>query len=125
MKKRKIFSQMLDIITKIIIAFIIVFLLYIISKLINNFAYDYFIFPFASIVIIFVCGIKVGVSLERIKDNKSIGIFTKEKHEELPEKNTEFFVKERSEIVTSKKIIKEDEDKVHIKSFDYDDIDNI
>ena len=52
--------------------------LYVISFLVNNFAYDYFIFPFASIIVVFICGINVGKSLEKIKNNKSIGFFTKQ-----------------------------------------------
>ena len=125
MKKGRIFSQMLDIIIKIMIAFVFVFVLYLISKLVNNFAYDYFIFPFLSIIIIFVCGVKVGIALERVRDNKSIGIFTKPKQEEQNLKETEFTVKERTEIITNKKILKEDEeDRVHVKSFNFDDIDH-
>lgn len=126
MKKGKTFRQMLDIYTKIFIAFILVFIMYIIGKSINLFIYSYFIFPFLSIIIIFLCGVKVGKALEKIKDNKSIGVFTKEKETKKSDNNTEFVIKDEYEIITNKKILKEIEDgeKVHVKIFNYDDIYN-
>ena len=124
MKKGKTIRQTLDIFTKIFIAFVIVFILYLLSESIELFVYDYFIFPVVSIIIIFICGIKVGVSLEKIKDNKAIGIFTKIRGTDKKETKTEFIIKDSYEIVTNKKILKEieDGDKVHIKTFNYDEV---
>jgi len=124
MKKGKTIRQTLDILIKIFAAFVMVFVLYLISKSIEEFAYNYFIFPFISIIIIFICGINVGRSLEKIKKNKPIGFFTKTIEKENKETKTEFTIKDNYEIVTSKKILKEaeDGDKVHIKTFNYNDI---
>lgn len=123
LKKGKIIRQTTDIFVKIVFAFILVFLLFILSEMINNFAYDYFVFPFLSIIIIFVCGVNVGKSLEKMKNNESIGFFTKIKAVENNEK-TEFYINDKIQIITNKKILKEveDGDKVHIKTFNYDEI---
>lgn len=123
MKKGKTLRQTGDIIIKILTAFMVVSVLYVISKFVNNFAYDYFIFPFLSMIIIFVCGINVGKALERIKNNISIGFFTKVKEVKNSEK-TEFYINDKIQIVTNKKILKEvqDGDKVHIKTFNYNEI---
>lgn len=123
MKKGKTLRQTCDIIIKILTAFMIVSVLYIISRFVNNFAYDYFVFPFLSMIIIFVCGINVGKALERIKNNISIGFFTKVKEIKNNEK-TEFYINDKIQIVTNKKILKEvqDGDKVHIKTFNYNEI---
>ena len=109
---------------KIVLAFILVFGLFALSEIINYFAYDYFVFPFLSVLIIFVCGVNVGKSLERIKNNKSIGFFTKTKEISKNNDKTEFYINDRIQIVTNKKILKEvqDGDKVHIKTFNYNDI---
>lgn len=123
MKKGKTIRQTMDIFTKIVIAFVLVYLLFILSEIINNFAYDYFIFPFFSILIIFICGVNVGKSLERMKRNISIGYFSKSKDVNDNEK-TEFYINDRIQIITNKKILKEvqDGDKVHIKTFNYNEI---
>lgn len=125
MKKGKTLNQTIDVMVKILIAFVLVFLLYLISKFINNFSYDYFVFPLLSMIIIFVCGINVGRALERMKENKKIGFFTKDDKSEPTGTKTEFYVKERTEIITSKKILKdlEDGEKVHIKTFNYEELD--
>lgn len=123
LKKGKTIRQTMDIFTKIVIAFVLVYLLFILSEIINNFAYDYFIFPFFSILIIFICGVNVGKSLERMKRNISIGYFSKSKDVNDNEK-TEFYINDRIQIITNKKILKEvqDGDKVHIKTFNYNEI---
>ena len=71
-----------------------------------------------------MCGVNVGKSLEKIKDNKSIGAFTKEKEKLKNDERTEFYVNDRIQIVTNKKILKEVQEgnKVHIKMFDYNEI---
>ena len=125
MKKRRFFRQTLDVSMKILSAFVIVFVLYFISTLVNNFAYDYFVFPLISVTVIFVCGVNVGRSLEKIKVNDAIGFFTKEdKKEEINNKTTEFVINDSGREVTNKKVLKEikDGDKVHIKVFNYNDI---
>ena len=122
MKKSKTFGQILDILTKILGAFIIVFLLYFIGKIINTFAYNYFIFPFASVIIVFVCGINVGKSLEKIKHREAIGVFSKERKKNYKDiGKTEFVVRDRRQILTNKKILKELEDGeiVHVKNYQY------
>lgn len=118
MKKPGLIGQFMDVIYKIIIAFIIVFGLYFISKFVNSFAYEYFIFPFISVVVIFVCGINVGRALEKIKHNESTGIFTKQKKENDDGKGTEFIIDDTKEIITNKKILKELEEGeiVHVKT---------
>ena len=62
--------------------------------------------------------------MEKIKDNKAIGIFTKIRGMDKKETKTEFIIKDSYEIVTNKKILKEieDGDKVHIKTFNYDEV---
>lgn len=124
MKKRQTFKQTLDILSKIFVAFFIVFILYKLNINVDVYAYNYFTFPLVSIIVIFICGINVGISLERIKDNKSIGFFTRINSKNKKEEKTEFVINEKSEIITSKKILKDSEknDKVHIKIFNYDDI---
>ena len=125
MKKGRFFRQTIDVYIKILSAFIIVFVLYFISEIVNNFAYDYFIFPLISITVIFMCGVNVGRSLEKIKINESIGYFTKDdKKDESCAKSTEFVISDNGREVTNKKILKEikDGDKVHIKVFNYNDI---
>ena len=100
-------------------------MLYFSSKFVNNFAYDYFVFPLLSITIIFVCGVNVGRSLERIKTNQNLVM----KHggsikkTETIEK-TEFIINDTNNINKSKKILKEVEegDKIHIKVINYNDI---
>ena len=77
MRKGRTIRQTIDIMTKILTTFVLVFVMYFSTKIINNFAYDYFVFPIAAIVSVFMCGVNVGKSLEKIKDNKSIGTFTK------------------------------------------------
>ena len=76
-------------------------------------------------MIIFICGVKIGIALERIKDNKPIGVFTKiSENDKKKQIVTEFTIRDNYEIVTKKKILKELEDgeKVHIKIFNYDEI---
>lgn len=123
-------KQTLDIMLKILLAFIIVFVLYFTTKLINNFAYDYFIFPLIAITIIFMCGVNVGRSLEKLKTNESIGYFTKKSSEnkdynDFGEK-TEFIINENIRIPTNKKVLKEVQEgnQVHIKVTNYNDIYN-
>ena len=77
MRKGKFLKETLDILTKIFVAFVIVFIFYFASEKINNFAFDYFIFPLVSIITIFICGINVGRSLEKLKTNEPIGFFTR------------------------------------------------
>jgi len=125
MRKGRFFRQTIDVYMKILSAFIIVFILYFISEMVNHFAYDYFIFPLISITVIFMCGVKVGRSLEKIKINASIGYFTKDDNkEDSYTKSTEFIINDNGREVTNKKILKEvrDGDKVHIKVFNYNDI---
>ena len=119
MRRGKTIGQFLDVLYKILIAFIIVFVLYFIGNFIETFAYDYFIFPFLSIIIIFVCGVNVGKSLEKIKHNESTGIFTKDIKKDTNENITEFIIEDTREIITNKKILKEleDGDKVHVKTY--------
>lgn len=118
MKKPRLIGQFMDVIYKIIIAFIIVFVLYFVSRFVNSFAYEYFIFPFVSIVVVFVCGINVGRSLEKIKHNESTGIFTRAKIDNEDKQITEFIIEDTREIITNKKILKEleDGDIVHVKT---------
>ena len=74
-------------------------------------------------MIVFICGVKVGSSLEKMRKNESIGLFTKNKNVTNKKSDTEFFVKDNYEIVTNKKILKEEVgDRVHIKTFNYDEI---
>lgn len=126
MRKGNFFAQTLDILTKIFSSFILVFLLYFISEKVNYFAYNYFIFPTVIIIIIFVCGLNVGRSLEKIKRNEEIGFFTKRKKNVKEEsyEPTEFIVKDTTRIVTNKKILKEVEDgnQIHIKVMNYNDV---
>ena len=128
MKRFRFIRQTLDILLKIISAFIIVFIMYFVSSIVNNFAYDYFIFPLISITVIFVCGINVGRSLEKMKTNESIGYFTKkgmkrQENNDL-EDRTEFIVGDSIRISTNKKVLKEvkEGNKVHIKVMNYNDI---
>lgn len=125
MKKSYLFIQTLDILVKIILAFIILFICYLIGNFINDFAYHYFIFPLVSFVTIFVCGINVGRSLEKMKRNEPIGFFTRglKNNEEVVGK-TEFEIKDNVKITTNKKVLKEfkDGDSVHLKIFNYNDI---
>lgn len=122
MKKSKTIRQFLDIFLKIAISFIVVFVFFYLTKFINSFAYNYFIFPFVSIIVIFICGVKVGRSLEKIKNNESTGIFTLTKNDGQFD-NTEFTVKEIEVVNKDKKIIKQEdnEEKVHVKTFDIDE----
>lgn len=126
MKKSKTFSQILDILTKIVCAFIILFVLYLIGEFLEDFAYHYFVFPLVSFVTVFVCGLNVGRSLEKIKHNESIGHFTRSKEDGIKNEKTEFVIRDNIKITTNKKVLKEfkDGDKVHLKTFNYDDIDD-
>ncbi len=131
MIKLKFFRQTLDILTKIFFAFIIVFFFYFMGKIFDDFAYNYFLFPLVAILTIFICGVNVGRSLEKLKTNESIGFFTKNIKKETIEKmsateKTEFIIKDTSRIVTNKKILKEvqDGDKIHLKVFNYNDFEN-
>ncbi len=125
MKNIRFVKQTAEIFLKILISFIIVFMLYFSSEFVNNFVYDYFIFPLLSITIIFICGVNVGRSLERIKINQNLVM----KHggsikkTETIEK-TEFIINDTNNINKSKKILKEVEegDKIHIKVINYNDI---
>lgn len=128
MIKLKFFRQTLDILVKIFSAFVIVFVFYFLGKIIEDFAFDYFIFPLVAVITIFVCGVNVGRSLEKLKTNEAIGFFTKNIKEESaetfdPTEKTEFIIKDTGRIVTNKKILKEvqDGDKIHLKVFNYDD----
>lgn len=122
MKKSKSIRELLDIIIKIICPFIIVFIIYFISTKLNDYTFSYFVFPFVSCIVVFICGINVGKSLERIKNNEPIGMFTKNKT--LNENITEFKINESITVKTDKKIIKqlENGERVHIKAKNYDDI---
>lgn len=123
MKKGSSLGAMLDISLKIIFSFAIVFAVYLVSKEVNNFAFSYFVFPFVSYIVIFICGINVGKSLEKIKNNESTGLFTRKKKNES---RTEFKINERIMAYTNKKIIKqlENGDRVHVKAKNYDEIDD-
>ncbi len=123
MKKGSSLGAMLDISLKIIFSFAIVFAVYLVSKEVNNFAFSYFVFPFISYIVIFICGINVGKSLEKIKNNESTGLFTRKKKNES---RTEFKINERIIAYTDKKIIKqlENGDRVHVKAKNYDEIDD-
>lgn len=128
MIKLKFFRQTLDILVKIFSAFVIVFIFYFLGKIIEDFAFDYFVFPLVAVVTIFVCGVNVGRSLEKLKTNEAIGFFTKNIKKEStetfdPTEKTEFIIKDTSRIVTNKKILKEvqDGDKIHLKVFNYND----
>lgn len=114
MKKGKMLGQFYDILKKIIVSFLIVFLLYFTTKFIDHFTYKYFVFPFISIIIIFICGVNVGKSLEKMKYHENSSSFMKNKIEE----QTEFYVNDTRDIITNKKILKEleDGDIVHVKS---------
>lgn len=121
MKKARLFGQFLDVIYKILFAFIIVFLLYFLGKILDSSSYDYFVFPFISVVIIFVCGVNVGKSLEKIKHHESSGVFTKSSDcNKKTEAVTEFYVDDTRPIITNKKILKdlEEGNKVHIKTYE-------
>ena len=74
----------------------------------------------------FVCGLNVGRSLEKIKHNESIGHFTRSKEDGIKNEKTEFVIRDNIKITTNKKVLKEfkDGDKVHLKTFNYDDIDD-
>ena len=125
MKKSKTFGQTIDILVKIFSSFIIVFFFYFLGKFVNNFAYNYFVFPLVAIVIVFVCGVNVGRSLEKMKTNEKIGFFTREnKKIKDDRKETEFIVSDTNRIVKNKKILKEvsEGDKIHIKVFNYNDL---
>ena len=130
MTKAKFILQTMDILIKIFMAFIVVFVSYFVSEKINNYAYDYFMFPLISIITIFVCGINVGRSLEKLKTEEPIGFFTKKllsnskKISQTDITNTEFIIRDNGRLVTNKKILKEtvEGDKVHIKVFNYNDI---
>ena len=124
MKKSHTFIQTLDILMKIIVSFIVLFVFYLIGKFVDDFSYHYFIFPLVSFIVIFACGINIGRSLEKMKNNGPIGFFTKGlKNEELSGK-TEFVIKDNMKITTNKKVLKEFEegDSVHLKIFNYNDI---
>ncbi len=123
MKKGSSLGAMLDISLKIIFSFAIVFAVYLVSKEVNSFAFSYFVFPFVSYIVIFICGINVGKSLEKIKNNESTGLFTRKKKSE---NRTEFKINERIMAYTNKKIIKqlENGDRVHVKAKNYDGIDD-
>lgn len=118
MRKPRLIGQFMDVIYKIIIAFVIVFVFYFVSRFVNSFAYQYFIFPFMSVVVVFICGISVGRSLEKIKHNEPTGIFTRDKKESENTQITEFIIDDTREIITNKKILKEleDGDIVHVKT---------
>lgn len=124
MKKGMTMRQTMDVIFKILIAFVIVFFLYFTSKLTDSFVYNYFLFPFFSIIVVFMCGVNVGKALEKMKNNKSTGFFSKSIENDKKETPTEFKINNRNQIITTKKIVKESDDfeKVHIKVFDYDDV---
>jgi len=124
MKKVNSLRGLIDITIKIVFSFAIVFCIYLVSKKVDNFAFSYFVFPFASYIIIFICGVNVGRSLEKIKNNESIGIFTKKKKND--NQVTEFKINERIIAYTDKKIIKqlENGDRVHVKAKNYDEIDD-
>lgn len=125
MKKTYIFVQTLDILTKIIVVFMVLFMFYLVDKFINNFAYHYFVFPLSCFVSVFICGISVGKSLEKIKDNEPIGFFTRGlKSNKRFDNRTEFEIKDNLRITTNKKVLKEfkEGDSVHLKIFNYNDI---
>ena len=123
MRKAKTLKSSIDIFVKILTAFFVVFILYLVSKGINNFVYDYFFFPFISFIIVFICGINVGKGLERMKKNQQNKPYQYDNFKE--ETKTEFHVNERVKIITNKKILKELEDGniVHVKTFNYNEID--
>jgi hypothetical protein len=128
MIKGKLIRQTIDILIKIFSAFIIVFVLYFVGETINNFVFNYFIFPLISIVAIFLCGVNVGRSLEKLKTNEPIGFFSRKLQSRNVEESdnviTEFIARDSGRLVTNKKILKEikDGDKVHIKVLNYNDI---
>lgn len=122
MKKGRFFRQMGDFFIKISVSFSIVLILYYFSKKIDNFAYDYFLFPSISITVIFLCGVNVGRSLERIKNNEKIGFLTKNDSCESESKEiTEFIVSEKFVMNTNKKVIEDKEETIHKKVLNYDD----
>lgn len=127
MKNIGFVKQTADIFFKILISFIIVFLLYFSSEFVNNFAYDYFVFPLLAITVIFLCGVNVGRSLEKIKTNQNLVV----KNNSASKKTetvgkTEFIINDTNNVSKNKKILKEveDGDKIHIKVINYDDINN-
>ena len=127
MKKNGFLAQTLDILIKIFFAFIIVFSFYFVTLFVNSFAFDYFIFPLVAILTIFVCGVNVGKSLEKLKTNESIGFFTRKKNNknnDYSSEVTEFIVRDNNREITNKKILKEvkEGNQVHIKVFNYNDI---
>ena len=123
MREKRNLNQTIEILKKIIISFSIVFILYLISYLVNNFAFDYFIFPFISFIVVFVCGIHVGKGLEKMKCATYSG-YSEKNDEDNKNDKTEFHVNDRVKIVTNKKIIKELENGeiVHVKTFNYNEI---
>ena len=124
LNKGRNLKPIIEILKKILISFSIVFVLYLISYLINNFAYDYFIFPFISFIVVFMCGIHVGKGLERMS-KKSKGYSLEDNDDsQYGEDKTEFHVNDKVKIVTNKKIIKELENGeiIHVKTFNYNEI---
>lgn len=120
MKKNSTINQTVNIMIKIFVAFIIVYFLYFLGEKTNNFTYDYFIFPILAILVIFICGVKVGRALERMK-NSQTKTNTVKNNKDV---NTEFVIQERKAIITNKKVISEKyfEDKIHKKVYNYDNL---
>ena len=125
MRKKYFFKQLIEVFIKIIFSFLIIFGLYFVSWLTNDFSYNYFIFPLLSIIVIFVCGISIGRYLERMKHVDYNSVQSKTNNQEIElNGDTEFIISDTSRDSTSKKVLKEvvDGDKVHIKVFNYNDI---
>ena len=128
MKKGKLLWQTLDIFSKIFFSFVLVFVLYYIGDIVNSFVYNYFVFPLVATTIIFLCGVNVGRSLERMKTNEAIGFFTRQgdckKNVVTKRDETEFIAIDVQRPSANKKILKEVEeaDKIHVKVFNYNDV---
>ena len=127
--KRKTIRYTFDIFSKIFWSFLAVGIFYAISLFVNDFGYDYFIFPLVSFLIIFMCGVNVGKALEKMSKSTTIGHVSNYSVRAKNNKNvvdhTVFKVNEDTDrVVTTKKILKEvkEDDKIHIKVFNYNDL---
>lgn len=128
MKKKKIYKLLIDLMLKIIISFSLIFILYLLSKkIIVSYSYTYFIFPSLSIIIVFICGVNVGKTLERIRNNDERGFFIKNKSKNNTIEDSEYIISDTRQIITNKKILRqlEEGEKVHVKIHDIDIDDNV
>lgn len=123
MKKDRMFWNYVDMIIHIIIIFTIIFIFYIITENLEKYIYRYTIFPFFASLLIFLLGIILGRGIERTRNNKPIGMFSKKAALARKKKNIFIFANDGATYTPHKEIIDDlkSGEIVHIKQFQEND----